>query len=84
MMNLNSDHENCVFVISVVLYVMIMINYVDYDLLLGWSELCDVCVVALLNTPEKKTSNQCTAVMLLGMQMTNMVSCKRRYSLQVR
>ena len=28
------------------------------DLFLSWSELCDVCVVALLDTPEKMTSYQ--------------------------
>ena len=36
-------------------------DYDDYDddrhndLFLGWSELCDVCVVALLNSPEKSS-----------------------------
>ena len=43
-------------------------NYDDdchNDLFLGRSELCDVCVVALLHTPEKMTSS-----MLLGMKIT--------------
>ena len=47
-------------IIVMIMIMIVLINDDDchVDLFLGWSELCDVCVVALLHTPEKMTSYQ--------------------------
>ena len=44
-----------IIIVMIISMVIVMINDGDYyvDLFLGWSELCDVCVMALLHTPVK-------------------------------